>query len=66
MVELSAKFVCMKVDPGENGELAKTLGVSRLPNVRVVTSKGETVATWPGGVGAEELAKAMEKALAKP
>lgn len=63
VVELSAKFVCVKLHFGDNGEVAKTLNVSRPPNLRLVSAKGDTLKVFEGGASAEELVKAMEEAL---
>lgn len=65
MVELSKKFVCILATSGENPEVAKMMNVSGLPDVRILSSKGEEVERFTGGVSAENLASAMEKALAK-
>lgn len=65
MVELSSKFVCVKLHFGDNREVVKTLNVSRPPNLRLVSAKGDTLKVFEGGASAEELVKAMEEALAK-
>lgn len=65
MIELSKKFVCILTTAGENPEVAKMMNVSGLPDVRILTSKGEVVEHFTGGVSAEKLAAAMEAALAK-
>ncbi len=54
----------MKLHFGENGDVAKMLGVSRPPNVRLVSARGETLKVFQGGASADEIAKAMEEALA--
>lgn len=64
VVELSAKFVCIKLTKGDNSDLARLMGVSSLPDVRLISAKGEELKAFPGGASAEELAKAMEAALA--
>ncbi len=55
----------MRLHFGENGDLAKMLGVSRPPNVRLISAKGDTLKVFEGGASAEDLAKSMEDALAK-
>jgi len=64
-VELAKGFVCVKLHFGENGEVAKILGVSRPPNIRLVSAKGDTLKVFEGGASPEDLAKAMEEALAR-
>ena len=63
VVELSAKFVCVKLNPKDAGDVAKMMGVSRLPDVRLISAKGEELKAFRGGVSAEELVKAMESAV---
>ena len=64
-MDLAKGFICVKLHFGENGDLAKMLGVSRPPNLRVVSAKGDTIKVFQGGASAEDLAKAMDEALAK-
>lgn len=57
--------MCVKLHFGDNRDVAKMLGVSRPPNLRLVSAKGDLLGEFQGAVSEEELAKAMEEALAK-
>lgn len=64
VIELSSKFVCVKITPRDNADVARMMGVSKLPDLRLVSAKGDQLKAWQGGVSAVDLAKGMEEALA--
>jgi thiol:disulfide interchange protein DsbD len=65
VIELSGKFVCVKIDVDQNQALAKKYKVEGIPNVVFMNSNGKEIMRSVGYKNADDFLKVMKSALAK-
>lgn len=65
VVELSKKFVCVRLNVDNNKALAKQYKVEGIPNVVFLNSKGKEITRSVGFRNADDFLKVMQSALNK-
>ena len=65
VIELSKKFVCLKINGDKDSDIVRKYGVSGYPTILFMDSKGNTIGGRPGYRGPDDMASEMNAILLK-